>query len=393
MTATTVKVGILYPEDVGPEANALGISGLVTGDNKAQAQAVVDYLNQHGGFAGHQIDPVYVAINATQNPDNPDLNYQAACASLTQDNSVFAVFTILNTPANFLTCMRQHGVTLLDDAAFADESTYGAIQGFFYTPSDFLDERLYRDEVDALVAQGWLTATTKVGLYSYADPEDQQVIDGAVIPELARFGMRPAAQEAVSNSVSGVSDNSNVTLQFRARGVNRVLPVLASPLFLMEAAQSQHYYPAFAVNSDFGPGALLETAAPASELVGAAGMGWQPLADLDTAHQLPPISANARLCTQVMNQAGQGSSSATTQLLEAQICDVLFFAASALHSTRIISPVSLATGKQGLSGFPSSLTFSVSFPGGRPDGASAFRYLAYRSSCNCFSYTSSNEAA
>lgn len=289
--------------------------------------------------------------------------------------------------------MRDKGVTVLDDAAGADDGSYAQTRGFFYTPSDCLDERLYRDEVDALVAEGWLNASSKIGIYSYNETEDSQVVQDAVEPELARFGLKPAAVEAIDNSAEGASENANVVLQYRARGVDRVIPVLASPLLLMEMANSQHYFPEFSLNSDFGPGALLETAAPAAELAGGAGIGWQPLSDLDSSHQEAPVSSKAALCSQIMVQSGQASSSATVQLFEAQICDVLFFAAAALRTQASISPANMAAGEKAMGTFRSAVTFQVAFPGGRPDGAAVYRDLRYQSSCSCFLYSSANQPA
>ena len=59
-----------------------------------------------------------------------------------------------------------------------------------------------------------------------------------------------------------------------AAGVDMVISVGTSPLFFMNDASSQHYNPHYVLNSDYGPGALLQLAAPKDQLVNAAGAGY-----------------------------------------------------------------------------------------------------------------------
>ena len=38
---------------------AIGIKGVTTGDERAEAEAVIAYINAHGGAGGRRLSPVY----------------------------------------------------------------------------------------------------------------------------------------------------------------------------------------------------------------------------------------------------------------------------------------------------------------------------------------------
>ena len=54
-------------------------------------QALVNYVNDHGGLLGKDIKPVYYSINPLAEMGGGGSVDQAMCSDFTQDNHVFAV--------------------------------------------------------------------------------------------------------------------------------------------------------------------------------------------------------------------------------------------------------------------------------------------------------------
>jgi hypothetical protein len=382
-----VKVGVLYIEGADQAAAALGI-GLTTGDTKAQAKAIIAALNTQGGLAGRTITPVLYGMNASDLSSNPSGVYQAACTSLAQDSKVAFVVSYVNPLASAIACFAKAKIPFLDDQSLLADAVQKQYAASFSAPGDFAPGRLMKNLVDGLWAQGWLTPKSKVGSYTFDTKENIALVESALVPALAAHGLTIVKKAAVSSSVSGVSQSSNASLQYRTAGVDRIIPVSANPLFVMQAASSQGYHPRYALYSSIGPGALLESAAPKDQLAGAAGIGWQPFLDIGAGTKPGPVSANETRCFAIMKAAGQASSSATVKGLQASLCDVLFFLKAAADKVggapfdviRRASPLIGTT-------FPSANTFR-SDVSKRVDGAAGYRDLAYQQDCGCFQYVS-----
>jgi hypothetical protein len=383
-----VKVGVLYVEGADQVASALGVSGLTTGDAKAQGKAVIDWVNEHGGMAGRRVLASYSAVSAQDAVNNPQLAQEAACRKLTEDDKVGFVVSYVNLLPATMACFAKGHASVIDDQSLLTEDVQQKYQSLFAAPGDFSAGRLIRELVDALWRTGWLTSASKVGAYHWDHPEMSRVVKTDLVPALARHGLKLTAEEAVSDGADGVSQNSGVAVRFRAAGVDRVIPVLASPLFLMQAASSQRYHPRFGMYSSFGPGALLETAAPKDELVGSAGIGWSPYLDIAGGKKPGPVSANETLCFDVLDKAGQKSSSATTKGLELNLCSVILylkFAADRLHG--VPGDLVMAARRAVGSSFRPADTFRSDITH-RADGAAAYRDLTFEQDCSCYQYTS-----
>lgn len=385
---TPIRVGVLYAQGVDQAAKAIGISGLTTGDTKAQAAAVVSWANAHGGLGGHPLVPVYYAIQASEDASNGDAAYQAACTSLTEDGKVQFVVTILNLRPVTMPCFSKHGVAVLDDESGLGDGTIAKYGRFLASPGDFATGRMLTNMVDDLWARGWLTSSSKVGSFTWDSPDGAELVDGALTKALAAHGLKIASKQSVSQDSGGVDQASSVALQYRAAGVDRVIPVLASPLFVMNAASSQNYHPAYALYSSFGPGALLESAAPKDQLKGAAGIGWQPFLDIGAGTHPGPVSSNETLCFALMKASGQASTAATVRGFQVQVCNTLFYLKTMLDRMPS-NPADLLLATRPLIGasFRPADTFRSDMTH-RADGAAGFRDLTYEQSCSCFQYTS-----
>jgi hypothetical protein len=384
---TPIRVGLLYGKDVGAAAALVGITGLSTGDTLAQSQAVVRWVNAHGGVGGHPIQLTSYGINASAGGD-PDATYQAACTALTQDQHIRYLVTMLTLRPASMPCFAKAGVGVLDDEAGVGDAQRATFSKDLAGPGDFGLGRSVTNLVDDLVRRGWLTSKNKIGALTYDDPQLKPVISGPLVRALRAHGLHLSAAAAIPNTTAYFTAVGGVVLKFRAAGVDRVIPIGASPLSMMISASTQGYHPAYAVVSGFGPGALLEGAAPKDQLVNSAGIGWQPFLDIGKGKHPGPVSQNETLCFKLMKGAGQASTSATTRGFQAQVCD-LFFYLKRMGDALPTLPSDLFSAARPIiaNTFRSSATFRSDMRQ-HSDGVAAYRDLAYEQGCKCYQYVS-----
>ena len=380
---------MVYASGVGKAAAAMGIPGLATGDNKAQAEAVFDWINAHGGLAGHKIQGVYWDL-AQHQGSNAETSMQIACTALTQDAHVRFVQTIAGVPRSGMECFARAGVGLLDDESLLGDADMQKYAPHLANPGEIAPGRMTTLAVEDLWARGWLTGSSKVGIFSADNPGAHAVVDRYLVPALRRHGLTAAKTVYVNpdGGDGGSSQSSSAVLQFRSAGVDRVIPVLYSPLFFMSTASTQDYHPGYAVYSNVGPGALLETAAPPDQLANAVGIGWQPYLDIGKGTKPGPVSSRETLCFDIMRKAGQASTNATTKGLEVQVCNVLFYLMDLSNRMRSVPADVLTSGRRLLgNSFVPADTFRVDVTR-RTDGVAGYRRLAYEKPCSCFQYVS-----
>jgi hypothetical protein len=387
-----VRVGVIYASGVDSVAAAMGIKGLTTGDTKAQAAAMFAWINAHGGLGGHQIQAYYYDL-AQNSGSSPEAAAEAACAALTQDDHVRFVQTIAVLTTSEMPCFANAGVGVLNDETGLADAAMAKYAGFLGNPGEFAPGRYESVMVDDLWRRGWLTSHSKVGILATDSADGHAVVDGALSAALHRHGLSATTQYVNPDGGDGGSaQSSSAALKFRSAGVDRVIPVLYNPLFMMEAASSQNYHPAYAMYSTNGPGALLETAAPKDQLANAAGIGWLPYYDIGSGTHPGPVSSRETLCFAIMNNAGQASTSATTKGIQVQVCNVLFYLKD-LADLEPTMPADLLTSARQLLGkkFLSADTFRTDVTH-RTDGVAGYRSVAYEQSCSCFQYVSGVQA-
>lgn len=400
-----VEIGIYVSENAQAFYQAIGASNQSVGNNKAQAQAVVNYVNHHGGLAGHPIIPVYAYLDATSN-NTWASQEEAACATWTQDHHVIAAVSALNADQTMASCLDHHSVPLivedLTQHLARDFSAYPLV-----TPASIDANRLASIYIDQLSQQRFFAASTatpvKIGLLYFDTPGFNDVRIHALYPALAKIGQH--VTDAVGfQRPQGLSDLGplytqieNAMLHFHADAITHIITMDEAGDFWGAgslAAENQHYYPKWGLNSYDAPG-VGESQAPADQAANAVGVGFDPLFDVDQQHQ-PPRNPTAKLCTSIMTAAGQATTSQQTLAVEWAYCDTLLLLQSA---TRGVSAPNLATAPLaerailngvdalGRSFLPAN-TFNAYFSAEQRDGAASVRRFGYTTNCNCFVYTS-----
>lgn len=400
-----IQIGIGITTNAGAVSKQFGYN-LDFGNNKAQAQAVVDDINLHGGLDGRKIVPVFhVYDGADTSPTS--VKEQAACQDYTVDHDVLAVAGALSaTTDTLLPCLNKAGVPFVAGAAAAlyDQKTFDQLP-YLVAPSMFGGTRMFKVFLDDLLAQGWFGKwgsfpSVKVGvLYHEKYSPHKRLVDDAIKPELKRLGHPLAMEFSYSADQSQqVSDIQNAVLQFKAANISQVFfvaPGGGAPLLFMQAAENQLYRPRYALNTYDSPGGFVQGKAPPAQLTGTLGIGWVPLQDVDGARDdiSSKISGYAR-CDALMRKAGVDMSNRTTAYAAGQYCDTIYFLAKiAVQASRWTGRGLMDQVSVGGSSFLPAMTFASRFPPGVRDGASAYRRLRFDDSCNCFAYVGSMRPA
>lgn len=383
----TLKIGVITLNVAGLQ-NA---KGLDNGDNRAQAQAVVDAVNASGGIAGRRIVPVFAQFDASST--NWETDYQAICTTLTEDEKVFAVVNATVAYGRTLVpCLAQHGVPLISSGGGrADDRQMKEFAPFLFHPGSADLTRAARIYVDSLAGRGFFGPGAKVGLVRVDDAPFERVTNAVIKPRLAAAGSALAVDAPVAAQTSlghSASQMPAIALRMQREGVNRVLfldNATLGPLFTIQAA-SQGYRPRYGFTTLSNP-VLIQQNVPAEALDGAVGVGWQPTQDVLEKDDPDPPAAATR-CNDLMAKAGQGGVSRTGQWAQRMYCDELLFLQSALDGAADLSPAVLAARVAALgTRHQSPMTFATRFALGRPDGAAAARGTVYDRSCSCFRYT------
>jgi len=388
-----IKIGVITQPGLEQAAKTFGLDGVTTGDTKAQVNAVLTWIRANGGLGGHPIQLYEYAVDMS---DSSAAVWQTnACASMAQDYKVRFVVTVLANLQTLAACLAKHGVGLLADNTNFGDKTMAQFAPLLGDPSELGNGRMMTLLVDDLWKRGWLKATSKIGVLADDGPDGHATVDGPLTAVLRRHGLKPADTVYVNpnNGDGGSSTSGSAVLQFRASNVDRIIPVMYSPLYFMLAAESQHYYPAYAMVSAQGPGALLESTAPADQLKNAAGIGWAPYLDIGKGPKPPPVNSRATLCFDLMRKAGQAATSALIKGFQAQVCDVLFYLKDLADREPAIPGDLLTSARIALgTGFVSPATYRVDVTH-RTAGVAGYRSLAYLDSCGCFQYVSPVVAA
>lgn len=387
-----IQVGSYYLEGGSAALAAAGFAGLVIPDNKPLVDAMVAYLNKHGGLGGRHIDLVWFKYSTGGDPHTQDA---AACQTFTQDHHVYLVLGGINSGAGELgPCLAKHGVPLIGANAGGDARYFAANHRFVYEPVQASFTRGLAQLVADLRAEGWFAGNHKLGLVQYEGATyDHAVEDGLVAP-LARLGLKLTDRV----KMNGVDNNSiaqgsaNAVLKFATEGIDRVVfmaPGGAAATYFMNAASTQQYHPLYGVWSADSPYVLAITAAK-DQLANAKGIGYQPGLDVAGSQDPTAATAPARRCLAFWDSVGQTDHSALNNPLQRATCDVVWtlLRAVAAGPSTTTSTAALEAGYDAIgSSYSPASTFTIRFRGGSHDAVGGYRRLSYDTGCSCFLYT------
>jgi ABC-type branched-subunit amino acid transport system substrate-binding protein len=388
-TAVSLPKGDLligaYGALIGVKEADVGITGIALGDQEKQYEAVQDWINAHGGMAGHKIKLIIATQDVTGDRARQD---QQACATFTEDNHVIAAVSHASSTEVFYGCMANKGVVHV-----ANTSTASSAANFAKYPNLLFASAPTQDRVavalaDELARDGYFKdAGMKLGIMRF---DHQWWADAAKAfkARAATYGVKVDQElTACQGCQNSAAQHQAAVLKFAASQVNHVVMFGDANLTLqiMIEAGSQGYRPRYGLSSYNAP-ELLATNQGAN-LQRAVGVGFEPALDVDKAQEGTPTPQDV-LCRKLMTDAGQPPESSRFELAQAvHTCEGLFLLKAVLDRSNSVRPDLFAAALEGLgTGYSPALTFGTRFGPGRHDGASLYKPLAFDSGCGCFTY-------
>lgn len=391
---TPVTIGFYVTKDLGAAFKSLGYSGLSTGDGAQEVRAVVKLVNSKGGLAGHPIKPLIVETSVSTSGTSSATSQQA-CSTWFEDHHATAVVTIEYSTV-FGACAAQHQAPLLY-ASLSDSLSSGMLRA---APTTVVTD-MPTTEVDAaaltdsLIKQGFfrgdgLASKPVIGLLTsdepaYADAESivERHLQAAGLSLKATFSM-PAATESGDVAAAAAAGQA-AALRFKAEGINHVIFVsggFAASWFGVDA-RLQSYDPRLGWGSMEEP-SLEPQVMGASQLQGAAGIGWDPTLDTIPRYQ-PTLGTNGAACTRALTRGGIDMTVAATRVVALPLCDATLLLAAGASPTTVTGPgllagiESLGTSYSSVMNFATDLSGRAATAGARP--------IAYNAGCGCFRYS------
>jgi len=401
VTSTTVKLGVEYisTAELGAFANAAGVKAVGQTDMLQAYQAAVAAVNREGGVAGGR-RLVIVPRQRSTSESNAQAA-QATCAAFTDDNRVLLANLFYGQGSPGVSCLSSHGVVSIGGAAVegGSQSDFQRFAGKYVSPGTADTVSAARTYVQALLRQRFLTKSSKIGLIWFDFPDFRDAKDRGLVPALSAGGLRLTDDFRATYSGSGsdlgaiASQMQSAVLKFHSEGIDRVLTLDYQgtlQYFFMTSAENQGYRPKYGL-ATWSDAEFLRANGSAAQLAGSTGIGWMPGYDLEV-RQLP-VDAPKRRCLAAMKAAGVPALEAQTDtLIQLRACEEVFFAQRLLNTATDLSPRGLASAVAALGTQPSYAGFGDQFGPSKLWGASAYRDLAFDSSCSCFSYRGPSRA-
>lgn len=386
VTVDSIKLGFIVVSNNDRLLSNYGVQGGAIGDTKDQVNAVVNDLNARGGILGRKVIADIRVWDAT---GNAEAQHNQFCAGFTQDSKVFAVLSPWNPPPSFAPCLAKAKTLFINESLLqADQETFTELSPYLVSGL-FSSSRGSIAMARALHEQGFFASGSKLGIVRGNTPAFERVSNNYFKPALASFGITPFDEVPAS----GTSQAQAAAQRFKDKGVDHVAFLTAAggtPLFFMNFAQSQTYFPKYGLASPDSP-AFLAQAAPYSQLRGAMAAGWAPGLDvLDS--EGPPYSAAERRCFDVHAKAGTNYPSRNEGGTPAlMFCDMVWlFEEAAIKAGKTLNNGTWSEGLATLgTSHQTTITFGTNFGPGIRDGAYQYRPMAYddSASCRCFKYT------
>jgi ABC-type branched-subunit amino acid transport system substrate-binding protein len=377
------KIGILINEDIADAAQGAGAS-VETGNTRHQAQAVVDDINSRGGLGGRRVEAVYQIYKDTSAEDQ----YALACTAFTQDSKVEAVLnSVVGADPTLIDCLAKAGIPLIGvGGLLLDADDYKEFPDYVYAPTSLNATRLASEWVELLRDEDYFGTAPKIGVIHDGTASTQRALAQSLRPALQQAGFSVTAEAAPR----GPEQAPNAVLQLKNKKVDHVLFFTSSAgtvAFFAKVAEEQKYRPRYAVTSYVTPG-VLQGYMPPQQLSGAIGMGWTPIADVDSSHQPTPTEA-MKHCREIMVRAGEDMSKSTAATFATGYCDTGFFLEQlAKKSKGALSAAALQKAAASLgTGFEPAAALGAKFGSHRYDGVGVVRTLTWGGSCSCFEYT------
>lgn len=403
VTATEVKIGLVYDRSAGTANAALGFAGVGQIDQRRGYDAIIAHINKNGGIGGRKLVPVYHELDSA-GPDAtnpPEVTQQKICTTFIE-NRVFGA--LVNGTETLTRCLNENRIVRVSGGA-VDEQLLAESPLLVILSVDL--SRVARFSVDRFHARGFYAQPKagtvpplKFGLVRYDLPAFERA--GAVLKrQLQAKGIatveeaavrRAETQNEISDEISGAR---NAALQFKSAGITHVQFLGTNnatlPLFFMQAAENQLYRPRYGLISNDGGQALATLLAgdAQNQLAGSLQVGWFPIFDLHRSEYSGDKTTQAfRTCIEILSAAGEGFTEGdptrNKEAIAALFCDNLFyFAKAATAAGPNLTPDTFMAGVKSIDAMDSAQTYNLS-TSQRRDAFGGVKDAQWFDECSCF---------
>ena len=387
-----MKVGVLVTE-LGAAVAALGASSGTSHQADDGYKAIIKAINAFGGLAGRKLEPMYEVVDATDSSYQSDADQ--ICAAYKDAHVEMVISDSASTDYGFAGCLAQAQIPMITSVP-SDQQGLAKALGVFNAFNPSFD-RGYGAVVDQLVASGYVTTKSKIGVIRITCGEISRSYDNTVLPRMKAHHLATPIEYTVQ-CANGFQDAGaysaamqSAVLRFRASGVDRVFINGSQENLLLqyfaEQAQSQAYHPGYALSSSSFPVTLIDANTfPQQQLPQVHGVGWHPLGDTGVESPL----AQEKRCVSLSKAGGLAPANITERFALYQACSNLFLLEASLKrgdgratGAELRSTIlSLGTS------FPSTgiVGGATFFAQGRQDGVQLANEWGFVSSCTCFRY-------
>jgi hypothetical protein len=359
------------------------------------ANAVVKWVNAHGGLAGRPIKLVtYQAKVSDVLARGGAVVIEEACQHWTRDHHVEAL-VMQGVTDDLYNCAVRNRLPLInnDYANYVpDRQELRGNGRYNYASGNFNLDDTAKYYVNALADQGFLKPGNKVGLI-YKESRSgiyERVIKNTLVPELKRRGLQLDATAVWGDSTQQSHWTQHV-VSFNSKKVDRVL-VFGGWNFGMasfaKTAETQQYHPLYGVSSIAGPNEMKLQGVPSRQLRGARGVGWWTFADVPYPGDAATFNSAAAQCKKIIVGAEQPWTP-TTYLMAMKFCDGFFLLKALADRGGAVSQSAFYAAADRLgTAFTSPYMWKTNFRPGDHHGAVYLRNLVYDEPCDCFKYVS-----
>jgi hypothetical protein len=361
-------------------------------------RALIEALNHKGGIAGRQAK--VVLAHTDTGSSNWSLDFQAACATFTQDNHVDVVLGYAFTyDPGFENCLASKGIPHLSTGFNVPSNSILAKYPLFWSLSVPTIGVRSIAKFEGAVKSGFLGPRNRMGIILDDCPGTLDAWRSEVRPYLAAHHLNVAAEYTTtcgtgnnSGTAAAVSQVTSAVLRFRGAGVDRVSFVTVSEgpvLYVMTTlAQTQGFYPGWIV-SPLGQLGILGSAAPKAEMRNTHGYGWIPSQDVPPRYT-PKPNASQRRCISLLHSRQVVPRVAIDFGFAYSACEAVFLYQRALHLTNGSSNgPAVSDAIASIGGFQSVLNLNgrSTFSKARRNNAPAvFKPVNWDGNCSCFRY-------
>jgi ABC-type branched-subunit amino acid transport system substrate-binding protein len=323
VTDDTVKIGFTVL-DTASLASALKLDFPDQGDQVAQVEALVEWVNANGGIGGRQVEAVTREFEALFDTAEAE---ETLCNEFAKDDEAFAVTMWGFFQENMRPCFAANEVIMLEGTLYPlPRQTMEDLAPYYMAPNFAVYEDVIAGLGGVFEETGYLDGGT-VGVLGVDTEANRQIYEDELVPVLEEAGS-PAAEVRwidLKDTANTRAGYEQAIIAYKAAGVDRLVTLGGSRLlsYFLDFAKKQSFAPKLVLTSydniDFNSASypdLMSTAV---------GLSASPSWDFTEEQLASPANDAEELCTDIYVEAGidlGGRSSARTAQFT---CDFLMF--------------------------------------------------------------------